>query len=177
MLTWGEGEKGTDIGCHWFVDRTPPNFLLWVRFSHYAFVKWGPSCFRTWEGCQCSSRCDGRACFIHQRIFVQRCDRRVGNLMGKKKMSTGRPLCRRICGVIHNCDTIIVNVRNFVEFFLNLCVFPRWSWCGSQHYCQQKARRKGITQHLRGGDLSCSRCVESLCSVSMRVDLLFIQTQ
>lgn len=55
-------------------------------------------------------------------------------------MSTGRPLVE--FGVIHNCDTLIVNVRNFVEFFLNLSVFPRWSWCGSQHYGQQKARRR-----------------------------------
>lgn len=176
MLTWGEGEKATEIGCHWFVDRTPPNFLLWVRFSHYAFVKWDRPVFAPEKAV--NAPVDVMAEPVSYTNASSYSDATEGlAIWWGKKMSTGRPLCRRICGVIHNCDTIIVNVRNFVEFFLNLCVFPRWSWCGSQHYCQQKARRKGITQHLRGGDLSCSRCVESLCSVSMRVDLLFIQTQ
>lgn len=39
---------------------------------------------------------------------------------------------------------------------------------------------EGHTLHHRGGDLSCSRCVESFCSVSIRMILngiSFIQTQ
>lgn len=59
-------------------------------------------------------------------------------------MSTWKT-ANRIRGVIHNCDTLIVNMRDFVEFFFNLCVFPRWSSRGSQHPRQQKAKRKAYT--------------------------------
>lgn len=54
-----------------------------------------------------------------------------------------------IRGVIHNCDTLIVNVRNFVEFFLNLGVFPRWSSCQSQLHCQQESLKKAIHYPIR----------------------------
>ena len=68
------------LGCHWLVDRTPPNVGRRAILLHDAFVQGRSTRLGPRISGQSSGRGDGRTSLVHQCILVKCCNGRVRNL-------------------------------------------------------------------------------------------------
>ena len=77
-------EKLTNIRSHGFIHWAPPDFVLGARFPHDALVQWRTPSFRPRERSQGASRGYCGSCLIDQCVFVQSCNRRIGDLCNRR---------------------------------------------------------------------------------------------
>lgn len=116
----------THLWAHGFVDGAPPDILLRPFFFDDSLVRGRATGLCSRVRGQGAAGGDGRAGLVHQSIFVEGGDRRVGNLDALLNIVDESHGLKCEEWVAYDGHAIIVYVCSLVKFLLKLCVLVRW---------------------------------------------------